>query len=526
MQSQYAPQVRIVIFYVLPIILVLAGWYTVIAQSQSLEQATIASYQAAQLEIVESTARAADIYITRELASRGEEAIPEIEQEVLEFFVQPIQVGTYGDAWIHTPDYVIFDESEDFPAEFVGVSIADVFETRAAAEGADTRPREYATLVEGITSGAPGVTTYVWVANKAAEFVPWWESFTRDVGVEVAAWTTVDVFPGTAEERVWVVGLSTMLPELMTLNGAYAQINAGIITMIFVTLGAGALLFVLWQTERDRQTNEARYQAIVEYQTELVARFRPEGTLTFVNEAFARYAGQSPQALFGQNIRTLLRKPDDEANAHVQSLHDSTTDTTRREQEVQFGTDEPHWLAITERAIRDQQGNLVEIQLVASDITAQKHAEAMQMQAEAERADLQQQIIATQQSTLRELSTPLMPISEHVVVMPLVGSIDTQRAQMIQETLLEGVSTYRAELVILDITGVPVVDTQVGSALIQAAQSIRLLGAQVILTGIQPQIAQTLVQLGVDLRSIRTAATLQQAVAMVFTEQAPRMPTR
>lgn len=146
------------------------------------------------------------------------------------------------------------------------------------------------------------------------------------------------------------------------------------------------------------------------------------------------------------------------------------------------------------------------IAVVIRDIRERKRAEA-------EREALQQQIIAAQREALRELSSPLIPISDNVVIVPLIGTIDNMRAQQMMEILLEGVARHQAELVILDITGVPVVDTQVAQAFIQAAQAVRLLGAQVMITGIQPQIAQTLVHLGVDLSSIQTRGRLQDGIA-------------
>jgi rsbT co-antagonist protein RsbR len=113
---------------------------------------------------------------------------------------------------------------------------------------------------------------------------------------------------------------------------------------------------------------------------------------------------------------------------------------------------------------------------------------------------------------LRELSTPLIPISDAVVVMPLIGAIDSRRAQQVMETLLQGLAQRQAETAILDITGVPVVDTQVANALIAAAQAVKLLGATVVLTGIRPEVAQTLVGLGIDLRGIITRASLQSGI--------------
>jgi rsbT co-antagonist protein RsbR len=102
--------------------------------------------------------------------------------------------------------------------------------------------------------------------------------------------------------------------------------------------------------------------------------------------------------------------------------------------------------------------------------------------------------------------------------MPLIGTLDSGRAQQVMETLLEGVSTHQAELAILDITGVSMVDTQVAQALVRSAQAVRLLGAQVMLTGLQPQIAQTLVHLGVDLSDIVTRGSLQAGIIYALGE--------
>ena len=96
--------------------------------------------------------------------------------------------------------------------------------------------------------------------------------------------------------------------------------------------------------------------------------------------------------------------------------------------------------------------------------------------------------------------------------MPLVGTIDSYRASQIMETLLEGIARQQADVVIIDITGVPVVDTGVGNHLLQAAQAAELLGARVILVGISAEVAQTMVQLGINLSRIVTLATLQAGI--------------
>jgi PAS domain S-box-containing protein len=133
--------------------------------------------------------------------------------------------------------------------------------------------------------------------------------------------------------------------------------------------------------------------------------------------------------------------------------------------------------------------------------------------AEEERALLQSQIIRLQQEQLAELSTPLIPLTEQIVVMPLIGSIDAERAHRMMHTLLAGLAENRAPVAIIDITGVPVVDTHVANALIQLAQAAHLLGTEVVLTGIRAGVARSLTGLGIDLEGIATRKNLQSGIA-------------
>ena len=132
---------------------------------------------------------------------------------------------------------------------------------------------------------------------------------------------------------------------------------------------------------------------------------------------------------------------------------------------------------------------------------------------EEERQRLQDEVIRIQAATLAELSTPLIPISERVVVMPLIGQLDETRAKQVLETLLDGISQRRAAIAILDVTGVSRVDSAVANGLVQAARAVRLLGAQVVLTGIRPEVAGTLVGLGLELEGLVVRGTLQSGIA-------------
>ncbi len=118
-----------------------------------------------------------------------------------------------------------------------------------------------------------------------------------------------------------------------------------------------------------------------------------------------------------------------------------------------------------------------------------------------------------QAKTLQELSTPIVPISQGVLVLPLVGVLDAARAQQMMENLLGKVVERQAQVAIIDVTGVPHIDTGSASALLQVARAVRLLGAQVILTGIRPEVSRAIIDLDIDLTGIVTRRDLQSGIA-------------
>jgi rsbT co-antagonist protein RsbR len=142
------------------------------------------------------------------------------------------------------------------------------------------------------------------------------------------------------------------------------------------------------------------------------------------------------------------------------------------------------------------------------DITARKRAEQA-----TRAAAVQAEVIRAQEAILAELSTPLLPISDEVLVLPLVGAVNAQRAEQAVETLVNGIARFGARIAILDVTGLLYVDAPVAEALLRAARAARLLGAEVILTGIRPDVAERLVNLGADLTGIVTCGTLERGVA-------------
>jgi DNA-binding response OmpR family regulator/anti-anti-sigma regulatory factor len=137
---------------------------------------------------------------------------------------------------------------------------------------------------------------------------------------------------------------------------------------------------------------------------------------------------------------------------------------------------------------------------------------------EAARAELQEQVIAGQRERLAELSTPLIPILDRIVVMPLIGAMDVERAQRVQETALRGAVARRAAFVILDITGMHGVDVSAADMLARTGAALRLLGARAVITGIGPAVAQMLVSHHGSLGELVTKATLQDGILYALRE--------
>lgn len=231
----------------------------------------------------------------------------------------------------------------------------------------------------------------------------------------------------------------------------------------------------------------------------------------YVNPAYCNTYKYTMDELLGQPFTMVV--PED-YRPTAKELHDKFMQESQEipnEWTVVAKGGEPRNILADAAAIIGEDGQPKKVTFVV-DITDLK-------QAQREQQRLQEQVIDAQRAAIRELSTPLIPLSDTVMLMPLIGTIDSNRAQMVMEALLEGIAQYQSDIAILDITGVSVVDTQVANALIQSAQAVRLLGARVILTGIGPAMAQTLVHLGVDLSTLETRGSLQSAVVEALRQQ-------
>ena len=233
-----------------------------------------------------------------------------------------------------------------------------------------------------------------------------------------------------------------------------------------------------------------------------------DGRFVVANTALAQLSGASdPGMLVGKTDQDIFpQQLAQQYHADEQAILQSGVPLLDKEEPLWDADGTQRWLVTTKIPIRDHRDQIQWIVGSGRDITERK-------QADEERQRLQNELIAAQALALEELSTPLIPISDNVLVMPLIGRVDARRASQILETLLTGIYEQQADLAIVDITGVNVVDTQVAYALIQTAQAVKLLGAQVVLTGIRPEVAQTLVSLGINLNDIVTLRSLQQGIA-------------
>ncbi|NIN68070.1 MAG: STAS domain-containing protein [Anaerolineae bacterium] len=148
------------------------------------------------------------------------------------------------------------------------------------------------------------------------------------------------------------------------------------------------------------------------------------------------------------------------------------------------------------------------------------------VQAHSEGLDQALKELEDSQRVIRELSSPVVPVLQGIIVMSLVGSIDSQRAVVMTAEMLDGIERYDARIVILDITGVPVVDTQVAKILLESARAAQLMGCQAVLTGIRPEIAQTMVELGIEVTDLVTRSELQGGMEYALEQMGLRLERR
>lgn len=235
--------------------------------------------------------------------------------------------------------------------------------------------------------------------------------------------------------------------------------------------------------------------AIVESSDDAIIGKSLDGTMLSWNPAAEQMYGFFAAEAMGQSVQILV--PPDRKD-EVLTILDKIKRGERTDHFETFRlrkNGEQFPVSLTVSPIRDESGKIVGASTIARDITERARA-----QEAVTRQKIAQEIL--------EISTPVMQVWEGVLCAPLIGTLDSMRTQQLMERLLERIAETGSSVALVDVTGVPAVDTQTARHLIETATAVRLLGGQVILTGIRPGIAQTLVHLGADLSEVVTRSSL------------------
>lgn len=254
------------------------------------------------------------------------------------------------------------------------------------------------------------------------------------------------------------------------------------------------------QEADERLVDQAVLRGFLEHTPAVMFVKDLEGRYILVNQEMERLAGIPREQILGTHGGPFL----DPAGSHAASAPERRALAEGQAHHIQnvFRAGETLHYQCTTFRIEDQTGTVRGVGTVAVDVTR-----------ELERATREAEALARQSALLRELASPLLPIAEHILAMPIIGTIDESRAQLITETLLLGVSGSGARVAILDITGLRDVDGQAASAIVNAARAVKLLGAEVVVTGMRPSMARALVESGANLENILTLGTLRSGIA-------------
>ena len=228
----------------------------------------------------------------------------------------------------------------------------------------------------------------------------------------------------------------------------------------------------------------------------------PGGHVASWNAGAERFKGYRAEEIIGQHFSCFYPAEAVQRGLPEQELKAAAQEGRFEDEGWRVRKDgKKFWANVIISALRDKDGTLRGFSKVTRDLTERKQAEEQ---------------IQQQSKEIMELSTPVMQVWQGVVVAPLIGSLDSNRTQQFMERLLNRIVETNSPVALVDITGVPTIDTQTAQHLIETISAVRLLGAQVVLTGVRPAIAQTLVHLGIDLSDIITRASLSTGLQVAL----------
>ncbi len=250
--------------------------------------------------------------------------------------------------------------------------------------------------------------------------------------------------------------------------------------------------------------NEETYRLLVDSVRDYaIIMVDPQGIISSWNEGARRIKGYTADEIIGKHLSIFYTPEDIQTGKAEKELEAAAREGRFEDEGWRVRKDGSRfWANVVITALYNQDGNLRGFAKVTRDMTERKAAEEALAQKAASEA------LSRRAQEILEISTPVVQVWEGIILAPVIGSLDSQRTQQLTEKILHGIVETRSTIALVDITGVPAVDTQTARHLIESISAVRLLGADVILTGIRPAIAQTLVHLGVDLAGVTTRSSL------------------
>lgn len=271
-----------------------------------------------------------------------------------------------------------------------------------------------------------------------------------------------------------------------------------------------------------------------------VIEFDPNGVILRANGIFLSVMGYKESEIVGKLHRIFVDKEEANSLAYTQFWQDLAEGKSQRGQYKRITkSGDLVWLEASYNPILDASGKLVRVVKFAYDITAQFNQamavmgeKSAQLEAALEEAQEAERVRLELDRTLQEMSTPVTPIWDEILLLPLVGIVDSTRTDDVMRKTLDRISQTGSKMFILDISGVPTVDTAVANQLIKITKATRIMGCETLVSGVSSSIAHTIVELGVDISELRTTATLRDAFSTCLSEmgvldlQRGRMPSR
>jgi PAS domain S-box-containing protein len=247
----------------------------------------------------------------------------------------------------------------------------------------------------------------------------------------------------------------------------------------------------------EKKLREAKmFQLLVNHvQDYAIILLDPQGNILTWNDGAERLKGWRPEEIIGQHFSRFYPAEDVQRGKTTMELKVATEQGRFEDEGWRVRKDGSRfWASVVITALRDEKGELMGFGKLTRNLTERKQAE--------------EQLKKNAQEILETATVPVVQVWEGVLLVPIIGALNSERTQQLMEKLLHRVAETNSPVALLDITGVATVDTQIAQHLIETVSAVRLLGAEVVLTGVRPVIAQTLVHLGIDLPNVTTRSSL------------------